>query len=68
MKKVIVGFTLMLIATSSYATAYTCKGYANGVLVGEPLVVNASKIIVAETKAYQRLKKAGFKIDVVRCK
>ena len=67
MKKMIVGLTLMLIATSSYATAFTCKGYIDSKQVGEAIVVNASKVIVAETKAYQRMKKAGLKIDIVRC-
>ncbi len=67
MKKIIVGLTLMLIATSSYATAFTCKGYTDSKQIGEAIVVNASKVIVAETKAYQRMKKLGLKIDVVRC-
>ncbi|MCK5899099.1 MAG: hypothetical protein KAG06_08510 [Methylococcales bacterium] len=67
MKKIIVGIALMVMATASYATAFTCKGYTDSQQVGEAIVVNASKAIVAETKAYQRMKKAGLKIDIVRC-
>ena len=61
------GVTLMLMATASYATAYECKGYTDGKQIGETMTVNASKVIVAETKAYQRMKKAGLKVDIVRC-
>jgi hypothetical protein len=67
MKKIVVGATLMLMATASYATAYECKGYTDGQQVGETITVNASKVIVAETKAYQRMKKKGLKVDYIRC-
>ena len=68
MKKIMAGLVLMLAANVSYATEYTCKAYTDGVQVGEAMKVNASKKIVAETKAYQRFKKEGHKdIDIVRC-
>ena len=69
MKKIIIGLALVLMASSSYAEAYKCTGYAKGKVSGEPIIVNASKIAVAETKALGRiLKKTGVKVDYVECK
>ncbi|MFW5442952.1 MAG: hypothetical protein ACKE51_01420 [Methylococcaceae bacterium] len=68
MKKLITGIALMLISTVSYAIEFECTGYFNGSAVGESIKVNAAKEIVADTKAKSRFKKAGFKIDYVRCK
>jgi len=68
MKKLIVGLILMLSATASYATTYTCIGYYEGSVVGEPVKLEASKASVAETKAKARLKKAGHKVSYVDCK
>ena len=67
MKKLFTGLALMLLSTSSYAIAFECKGYADGAQVGETIKVNAAKAIVAETKAIARMKKAGLKVDYVRC-
>lgn len=67
MKKLITGLVLMLFATITNATEFKCTGYFNGSATGESIKVNASKAIVAETKAYARLKKAGVKVDYVRC-
>jgi len=67
MKKMIVGFALLLTSTFSYATAYTCTAYTNGKVV-ETMTVNASKAVVAEEKAADRLKKKGVNVDYVACK
>ncbi len=68
MNKQIAGLILMIISSGSYAATYTCTGYVDGSQAGEPIKVNAAKAIVAETKAYARMKKAGTKVDYVRCK
>ena len=68
MKKIIIGLTLMLISSISYAKAYECKAYVDGLQVGETMTVNASKVAVAEAKAYSRMKKAKIAIDYVTCK
>lgn len=68
MKKIIIGFALMLISSVSYAKAYECKAYKDGKQVGETMTVNASKKAVAEAKAYSRLKKAKVAVDFVTCK
>ena len=67
MKKLIAGLVLMLMATASFAKPYVCTGYIDGVQVGEAITVNASKTPVAEDKAYQRMLKAGAKVDYVKC-
>ena len=67
MKKLIAGLALMLITTVSYAKSYECTGYVDG-KAGPKLKVNASKTPVAEDKAYQRMLKAGTKVDYVKCK
>jgi len=67
MKKIIIGLTLMLISSISYAKAYECKAYVNG-KVKKTMTVNASKVAVAEAKAYSRMKKAKIAIDYVTCK
>ncbi len=58
----------MLISSISYAKAYECKAYRDGDQVGETMTVNASKVAVAEAKAYSRMKKAKVAIDYVTCK
>ena len=68
MKKLIAGLVLMLTATASYATTYTCTGWYDGSVVGEPIKLEASKASVAETKAKARLKKDGHKVSYVDCK
>ena len=68
MKKLIASLVLMLITTTSYAATFTCTGYADGSAVGEPIKVHAAKEAVAETKAKDRLRKAGTKVDYVQCK
>ncbi|GFO73987.1 hypothetical protein BPLS_P0371 [Bathymodiolus platifrons methanotrophic gill symbiont] len=68
MKKLFAGLGLMLIATASFAKPYVCKGYIDGAQAGEAITVNASKTPVAEDKAYQRMLKAGTKVDYVQCK
>ncbi len=68
MKKIFAALILMTIASVSYAKAFVCTGYLNGAQVGEPMKVNAAKVLVAETKAYARMKKAGIKVDYVSCK
>ena len=68
MKKIMIGLALMLISSVSYAKAYECKGYVDGVQVGETMKVNASKKAVAEAKAYSRMKKAKIDVDYVTCK
>ena len=68
MKKIITGLVLVLISTVSYATTYECTGYINESPVGESIKVNADKASVAETKAYDRMRKAGTKMDYVKCK
>lgn len=68
MKKLIAGLVLMLATTASYATTYTCTGWHEGSVVGEPIKLNASKASVAETKAKARFKKAGLKVSYVDCK
>lgn len=68
MKKLIAGLALMLITSTSYAAEFVCTGYIGSKQAGEPIKVVASKVMVAETKAYNRFKKAGIKVDVVRCK
>jgi len=67
MKKIILGFALLLTSTFSYATAYSCTAYASGEVV-ETMTVNASKAVVAEEKAVDRLKKRGIDVDYVACK
>ena len=67
MKKLIAGLALMLITTVSYAKAYECTGYVDG-KKGPTLKVNATKTPIAEDKAYQRMLKAGTKVDYVKCK
>ncbi len=68
MKKLIAGLVLILTSSVSYATSYTCTGYFEGSVVGEPIKVEASKVSVAETKAKSRLKKDGHKVSYVDCK
>ena len=69
MKKLIAGLVLMLITTASYAKTYECTGYIDGSSTEETTIkVQASKAAVAETKAYDRMKKAGTKVDYVKCK
>ncbi len=68
MNKIITGLVLMLMTTVSYANTYECKGYIDGDQVGEPQKVNATKTPIAEDKAYDRLRKAKFKVDYVRCR
>ena len=68
MKKLLTVLALMLTTTVSYAAEYVCIGYADGSVIGEPIKVNASKVSVAETKAFARMKKAGVKVEYVRCK
>ena len=68
MKKLITGLVLLLASSVSYATTYVCTGYFEGSTVGEPIKVEASKAIVAETKAKSRLKKDGHKVSYVDCK
>ena len=58
----------MVISSGSYAATFTCTSYKDGAQAGEPIKVNAAKAIVAETKALARMKKAGIKVDYVRCK
>ncbi len=68
MKKIMAGLVLMLAANAAYAIEYTCKAYTDGEQVGEEMKVNASKKIVAETKAKHRFKKEGHPdIDIIRC-
>ncbi|NOQ35248.1 MAG: hypothetical protein GQ569_05055 [Methylococcaceae bacterium] len=67
MKKIIMGCALMFISSVSYATAYECKAYKDGVQVGETMTVNASKKDVAEAKAYSRNNKAKLDFDYVTC-
>ena len=68
MRKLIASLILMLATTVSFAGTYECTGYHYGSKVGEPLIVNASKATVAETKAKARLIKSGHKVDYVECK
>ena len=68
MKKMIAGLLLMLVTTASYAKPYVCTGYLDGVQVGEPQKVNATKMPIAEDKAYDRLRKEKIKVDYVKCK
>lgn len=68
MKKFIATLALMLLTSVSHAQAFVCTGYLDGSTAGDPITVNASKVSVAETKAYARMKKAGVKLDYVRCK
>ena len=68
MKKLIASLVLMLTSTISYAESYKCTGYIDGKPVGEPAQVTASKVAVAESKAYSRLKKSGITVDYVHCK
>lgn len=67
MKKLVTGLALMLITSVSYAKAYECTGYVKGGTT-PTITVNASKTPVAEDKAYQRMLKAGTKVDYVKCK
>jgi len=67
MKKIIVGFALLLASTFSYATPYTCTAYLNGEVV-ETSTINASKAVVAEEKGADRLKKKRVEVDYVACK
>ena len=68
MKKMIAGLLLTLVTTASYAKPYVCTGYLDGVQVGEPQKVNATKMPIAEDKAYDRLRKEKIKVDYVKCK
>ncbi|NOQ17170.1 MAG: hypothetical protein GQ581_08935 [Methyloprofundus sp.] len=73
MKKIIAALALTLISTVSYAKPYTCTGYFDGKAVGDPIVVNASKMPIAEDKAYDRIlykdgKKRKEGLDYVKCK
>jgi hypothetical protein len=73
MKKIITALALTLISTIAYAKPYTCTGYLDGKAIGDPIVVNASKMAVAEDKAYDRMlykngKKRKEGIDYVKCK
>ncbi len=61
------GLVMMLIATVSYAKSYHCVAYKDGVQVGESQKVNASKVPIAEDKAYDRLRKAKIIVDYVKC-
>lgn len=58
---------LLLTSSLSYAEAYSCTAYIDGVVVAETKV-NASKAAVAEEKAADRLKKKGVVVDYVACK
>jgi len=68
MKKLIAGLVLMLISSVTFAGTYECTGYINGTPVGPAIKVEASKTPIAETKAYDRMRKAGTKVDYVKCK
>lgn len=68
MNKLIAALALMLVTTVSYAKPYQCTGYIDAVKVGDTITVNASKTPIAEDKAYQRMLKAGTKVDFVKCK
>jgi len=67
MKRMIIGVALLLTSSLSYATAYSCTAYLDGNVV-EKMTVNASKAVVAEEKAFDRLKKKGVEVDYVACK
>jgi len=67
MKKLIMTAALLLTSSLSYAGAYTCTAYIKGEVVNTQ-TVNASKAIVAEEKAVDRLKKKGIVVDYVECK
>jgi hypothetical protein len=67
MKKIILTAALLLTSSLAYAEAYTCTAYVNGEVVKKQ-TVNASKAIVAEEKAFDRLKKKGIIVDYVECK
>ena len=66
MKKIIMAAVLLLTSSLSYAEAYKCTGYIDGEAV-KTLTVNASKSIVAEETACDRLKKHGIVVDYVAC-
>ncbi|OQK17603.1 hypothetical protein AU255_06970 [Methyloprofundus sedimenti] len=68
MKKLIAGLALMLISSVTFAETFECTGYFNGAPVGPAIKVEASKTAVAETKAHDRMRKDGIKLDYVKCK
>ncbi|HIG65018.1 MAG TPA: hypothetical protein EYQ43_05550 [Methyloprofundus sp.] len=67
MKKIITGLMMMLITSVSYAGIYKCTAYLDGAQAGPAIKVNASKTPIAETKAQDRMVKAGQKLDYVKC-
>lgn len=67
MIKLITGLGLMLIASVATAKPYECTGYLDGKAVGT-ITVNAAKTPVAETKGADRMRKAGTKVDYMKCK
>lgn len=66
MKFLVAGLVLMSITSVSYAKSYNCVAYKDGKQVGK-LTVNAAKTPVAETKAADRMRKAGTILDYVKC-
>lgn len=67
MKILVAGLILMSVSTISYAKPYECTGYIDGAPAGSSITVNAAKTPVAETKAHDRMRKAGTKVDYVKC-
>lgn len=67
MKKLLLAAALLFTSSLSYAGAYTCTAYVDGEVVNTQ-TVNASKAIVAEEKAFDRLKKKGIIVDYIECK
>ena len=58
----------MLLTTTVHARAFECTAYIDGKATGEIMKVNAAKAIVAETKAFSRLKKEKITVDYIKCK
>ena len=67
MKKTILAFALMMMASASYASSYECYRYVNGSPTGTWIKVQASSKSEAESKAYARFKELGGRVDSVHC-
>ena len=66
MKKITLTIALLLTSSVLYAKPYNCTAYFKEKVV-EKMKVNASKDVVAEEKAADRLRKKGVEVDYVQC-
>ena len=68
MKKLLLGSVLLIgLVSVSHAKYYECYRYVNGSPTGTWIKVQASNKSEASSKAYNRFKELGGRVDSVNC-